>query len=50
MLGWGVLTPLMDDPTVTEVMCNGVDEVWVEREGRLERTDVRFPSRPPTAR
>jgi len=44
MLGWGVLTPLMDDPTVTEIMCNGPHEVWVERAGRIEPTDVRFPN------
>ena len=44
MLGWGPLTPLMADPTVTEVMCNGPDCVYVERAGRVEMTDVRFPS------
>jgi pilus assembly protein CpaF len=44
MLGWGVLTPLMADPTVTEVMCNGPDHVYVERAGRVELSDVRFPS------
>jgi pilus assembly protein CpaF len=44
MLGWGVLTPLMDDPTVTEIMCNGLHEVFVERGGIIEPTDVRFPS------
>jgi pilus assembly protein CpaF len=44
MLGWGVLTPLMADPTVTEVMCNGPDCIYVERAGRVEMTDVRFPS------
>ena len=44
MLGWGVLTPLMADQTVTEVMCNGPDNIYVERAGRVETTDVRFPS------
>jgi pilus assembly protein CpaF len=44
MLGWGVLTPLMADPTITEVMCNGAENVYVERGGRVETTDVRFPS------
>jgi pilus assembly protein CpaF len=34
----------MADPTVTEVMCNGADTVYVERGGRVEVTDVRFPS------
>src|SRR5689334_15315112 len=27
MVGWGVLTPLMADPSVTEVMCNGPDRI-----------------------
>jgi pilus assembly protein CpaF len=44
MLGWGVLTPLMSDPTVTEVMCNGPSTIYVEREGLLSLTPVRFPS------
>jgi pilus assembly protein CpaF len=44
MLGWGVLTPLMDDPSITEIMCNGPHEVWVERAGKIETTDVRFPT------
>jgi pilus assembly protein CpaF len=32
------------DPTVTEVMINGPDEIFVERAGRIERTDARFAS------
>ena len=32
----------LDDPTVTEVMINGPDEVWIEREGLLSRTTARF--------
>ncbi len=42
LLGHGPLEPLLSDPDVTEVMCNRYDEVWVERDGRVERTDVRF--------
>jgi pilus assembly protein CpaF len=44
MLGWGVLTALMDDRTVTEVMCNGHDTVYVERAGQISLSDVRFRS------
>jgi pilus assembly protein CpaF len=33
----------LDDPTVSEVMVNGFDEVYVERAGRLHRTDLAFP-------
>ena len=44
MLGWGPLTALMADPSITEVMCNGADTVYIEREGKIELSDVRFPS------
>ncbi|HEV2768263.1 MAG TPA: CpaF family protein [Acidimicrobiales bacterium] len=41
-LGYGPLDPLLHDPTVTEIMCNGFDDIWVEREGRLHPTDGAF--------
>jgi pilus assembly protein CpaF len=41
-LGYGPLDPLLADETITEVMCNAYDDIWVEREGRLERTDLAF--------
>lgn len=44
MLGWGPLEPLMADADVTEIMCNAHDEVWVERNGKIDLTDVTFPS------
>lgn len=40
--GLGPLEALLRDPQVTDVCCNGPDEVWVDRGGRLERTDVAF--------
>jgi pilus assembly protein CpaF len=42
VLGYGPIQPLLDDPSVQEVMVNGPGEVFVERDGRLERTDVIF--------
>jgi pilus assembly protein CpaF len=42
--GLGPLEALLRDPAVNELMFNGVEPVWVERGGRLERTDVRFAS------
>jgi pilus assembly protein CpaF len=41
-IGLGVLEPLLADPTVTEIMVNGTDEIYVERDGRLHRADIRF--------
>lgn len=40
--GYGPLTPLMEDETITDVLVNGPRNVWVERAGRLERTAVVF--------
>ena len=41
-LGLGPLQPLLEDPEVDEIMVSGCAPVWVERRGRLERTDVAF--------
>ncbi|MCZ4497368.1 MAG: pilus assembly protein CpaF [Thermoleophilia bacterium] len=41
-LGLGPLQPLLADESVSEVMVNGAHEVFVERAGRIERTDARF--------
>lgn len=42
ILGYGPIEPLLDDRTVTEVMCNGPEQVFVEREGKLQLTDTKF--------
>ncbi len=42
ILGYGPLETLLRDDSVTEVMVNGHDRVYVERHGRLERTAIRF--------
>lgn len=43
-IGLGPLQPLLADAAVEEVMVSGTAPVWVERGGRLERTDVAFAS------
>src|SRR5262245_31505436 len=40
----GPILPFLDDPTVSEVMINGPDEVRIERAGRIVRTDTVFAS------
>jgi pilus assembly protein CpaF len=42
ILGYGPLEPFLQDPTVTEVMVNGSDQVYVERGGRIEETQTSF--------
>jgi pilus assembly protein CpaF len=42
MTGLGPLEPLLADETVTDIMVNSPDNIYVERRGRLERVDVRF--------
>ena len=42
ILGYGPIEPLLRDDSVTEIMVNAYDRVYVERGGKLERTDVRF--------
>lgn len=44
ILGLGPIQDLVDDPTVTEIMVNGADGVWVERAGVLTHTGRSFES------
>ena len=37
-----VIEPLMEDPTITEIMVNGPDKVFYERKGKLYKSDIRF--------
>jgi pilus assembly protein CpaF len=41
-LGYGPLDPLLADEAITEVMCNNYDDIWVERDGRIEHTGASF--------
>ncbi len=40
--GFGPLEPLLADPTITEVMVNGPDHIYIERKGKIERIDTVF--------
>jgi len=42
ILGYGPLEPFLRDDSVTEVMVNAYDRIYVERSGRLERTPAAF--------
>ncbi|HOV79621.1 MAG TPA: CpaF family protein [Bacillota bacterium] len=41
-IAYGPITPLLNDPEITEVMVNGPDKVYIEKSGRIELTDVYF--------
>jgi len=41
-IGLGPLEPLLRDDTITEIMVNAPDEIYVERDGRLERAAAAF--------
>ncbi|MEU0985365.1 CpaF family protein [Streptomyces sp. NPDC005953] len=43
-LGLGILEPLLEDASISEIMVNGHDQVYVERAGRLEMLPLRFSS------
>ena len=42
MLGLGPLEPLLADESINDIMVNGHNQVYVERRGKLELTDVKF--------
>ena len=44
ILGFGPLEPLLADPTVTEIMVNGYDKIFIERKGKIEKTNFVFES------
>jgi pilus assembly protein CpaF len=41
-LGLGPLEPLLMDPEINDILVNGAHDVWVDRDGVLEATDIRF--------
>lgn len=42
VFGLGPLEPLLKDPTVSDILVNGYDSVYVERGGRMVETNIRF--------
>ncbi len=41
-LGLGPLEPLLADPNINDILVNGADSVWVDRDGCLEETEIKF--------
>ncbi len=42
LLGYGPLEQLLADPSITEIMCNAYDDVYIERNGKLVHVDIAF--------
>src|SRR6267142_2806614 len=42
VFGLGPLEPLLKDPTISDILVNGFDNVYVERGGRMVETNIRF--------
>jgi len=42
IMGYGPIEPLLNDASITEVMVNGPGKVYIERQGRIEKTNVIF--------
>ena len=42
VIGYGPIEPLLKDDTITEIMVNNAGQVYIERKGKLELTDVTF--------
>src|SRR5438552_7877978 len=42
MVGLGPLEPFLDDDEITDILANGPFDIYVERNGKLEKTVVRF--------
>jgi pilus assembly protein CpaF len=40
--GFGPLEALLKDPTISDILVNGPHKIYVERRGKLEKTDVKF--------
>jgi len=45
MTGLGPLEPLLSDPSITDIMVNGVDSIYIEQRGKLRKTDIKFRSK-----
>jgi pilus assembly protein CpaF len=42
IFGYGPLERLLSDPSISEIMVNGPHDIWIERQGRLSETTLRF--------
>jgi len=42
LLGYGPIQPLLEDPEITEIMVNGYRQIFIEKQGKLIKTNITF--------
>lgn len=42
LLGFGIIQSLLDDPDISEIMVNGPNKIYVEKKGKLVKTNIKF--------
>ncbi|MBN1265077.1 MAG: CpaF family protein [Anaerolineales bacterium] len=42
VIGYGTIQPLLNDQTITEIMINRYDSIYIERSGQIKKTDIRL--------
>ena len=42
IIGFGPIEPLLQEPSISEIMVNGPDRVYIEQKGKIRLTDVKF--------
>jgi pilus assembly protein CpaF len=42
VFGYGPIEQLISDPSVSEIMVNGHDQIWIERDGKITQTGLQF--------
>ncbi len=45
IFGYDIIQPLLEDSDITEIMINGMDAIFIERHGRLYKSDLVFESK-----
>jgi pilus assembly protein CpaF len=44
LLGFGIIQSLLDDPDISEIMVNGPNKIYIEKKGKLVKTNIKFAS------
>lgn len=40
--GYGIIQPLLDDESITEIICCSYNNIWIEKDGKMQKTDYKF--------